>query len=112
MATQKRGRKPERPPFWIAFGFISAFAATILTVVLTGLYVRAPGSQSTEGSGSEYGEVTAEPGRAPESSAAESVPRPSPALAQPAGRREETEAGTSNANGGADSPPPGTAKSQ
>lgn len=46
MPTEKSGRRPERPPFWVAFGFIAAFAATILTVVLTGLYVRAPGSRS------------------------------------------------------------------
>ncbi|MBN1239038.1 MAG: hypothetical protein JXB36_11085 [Gammaproteobacteria bacterium] len=28
---------------WIAAGFLAAFAATIATVVLTGLFVRAPG---------------------------------------------------------------------
>jgi hypothetical protein len=32
------------PPLWVVIGFLLAFGATIVTVVLTGLFVRAPGS--------------------------------------------------------------------
>ena len=32
------------PPIWVVIGFLLAFAATIVTVVLTGLFVRAPDS--------------------------------------------------------------------
>lgn len=46
-STQSASRKPTGTPFWVAAGFIAAFAATIVTVILTGLYVRAPGSRAT-----------------------------------------------------------------
>jgi hypothetical protein len=36
--------KQRHRPTWVAIGFLAAFAASVLTVVLTGLYVRAPGS--------------------------------------------------------------------
>ena len=38
-----------RPPRWIAIGFLSAFASSILTVVLTGLWVRGPDSARETG---------------------------------------------------------------
>ncbi|HEX7082013.1 MAG TPA: hypothetical protein VF329_13460 [Gammaproteobacteria bacterium] len=42
------GRAPRRAPIWVAIGFLLAFAATVLTVVLTGLYVRAPRGSEAE----------------------------------------------------------------
>lgn len=41
-------RKPTRGQRAVAFGFIGAFAATMLTVVLTGLYVRSPRTRAPE----------------------------------------------------------------
>jgi len=46
MSARANGR-PKRPPVLVAAGFIAAFGATIATVVLTGLFVRAPGSADT-----------------------------------------------------------------
>lgn len=37
-----------RRPRWVAAGFLTAFGATVLTVLLTGLYVRAPRSRGGE----------------------------------------------------------------
>ncbi|HEY9182316.1 MAG TPA: hypothetical protein VIQ99_03890 [Gammaproteobacteria bacterium] len=41
-------RKPTRGQRAIAFGFIGAFALTMLTVILTGLYVRSPRTRAPE----------------------------------------------------------------
>lgn len=49
-STSASGR-PKRPPVLVAAGFIAAFGATIATVVLTGLFVRAPGSADTPAAG-------------------------------------------------------------
>jgi hypothetical protein len=40
--------KPTRGQRAVALGFIGAFAATMLTVVLTGLYVRSPSARAPE----------------------------------------------------------------
>lgn len=37
------------PPVWVVIGFLLAFGATIVTVVLTGLFVRAPGAGAPDG---------------------------------------------------------------
>lgn len=39
---------PARRPRWVAAGFLTAFGATVLTVLLTGLYVRAPRPRGEE----------------------------------------------------------------
>jgi hypothetical protein len=60
MATNDdtRAGRPKGTPLWVAIGFLGAFAATVLTVILTGLYVRAPRSAS---SGEPRSEAVAEP---------------------------------------------------
>lgn len=46
MKDESRGGR-RRPPLLLVIGFLLAFVATVLTVVLTGLFVRAPLERST-----------------------------------------------------------------
>ncbi|HEX6994380.1 MAG TPA: hypothetical protein VF339_09565 [Gammaproteobacteria bacterium] len=43
--SHKAGRRG--PPLLVVIGFLLAFVATVLTVVLTGLFVRGPHERST-----------------------------------------------------------------
>jgi len=43
-ATDSNDEPRARRFTWTAFGFLFAFMLTIVTVILTGLYVKAPGS--------------------------------------------------------------------
>lgn len=47
MANEQRDSRRQRPPILLVIGFLLAFAATVLTVVLTGIFVRAPLANST-----------------------------------------------------------------
>lgn len=47
MKDAQRGAGRRRPPVLLVIGFLLAFVATVLTVVLTGLFVRAPLARST-----------------------------------------------------------------
>ena len=49
------------PQVWVVTGFLLAFGATILTVVLTGLFVRAPGSGARDANPASVGMERAEP---------------------------------------------------
>ena len=53
-----RASAPKGTPRWVAFGFLGAFAATIVTVILTGLFVRGPRSAPSD---ETRGEAAVEP---------------------------------------------------
>lgn len=46
MKDESSNAKRRGPPLLIVIGFLLAFAATVLTVVLTGLFVRAPAARA------------------------------------------------------------------
>jgi hypothetical protein len=79
-STSSAPRKPAGTPFWVAAGFIAAFGATIVTVILTGLYVRAPGSRATTE-------------QAPAAASQLSNPRPGEAAGVASGRETDEGAG-------------------
>lgn len=53
----------QRPPRLVAAGFLLAFAASIATVVLTGLWVRAPAPEPAQEQGAPPGSQPAGTGR-------------------------------------------------
>jgi hypothetical protein len=51
------------PPRWVAAGFLLAFGASILTVILTGLWVRSPAARLEAPAAGDAPAVTAPPSR-------------------------------------------------
>lgn len=93
-----------RRPVWIGAGFVAAFAATVATVVWTGLVVRAPGTADGVAEESSPAEQGPGPRRSPSADARSETQAPGPDSNVSASPTDAASGSSDEASGGLSNP--------